>query len=83
MPDPAVMPPPELVALGHLARLGLEWCPPELRGRTQMLMRGELPEGDARRTVNDLDRVLRGFERNPNELIFGAKPALPEFHGGP
>lgn len=38
---------------------------------------------DGRRTVNDLDRVLRGFERNPNELIFGAKPALPEFHGGP
>lgn len=38
---------------------------------------------DGRRTVNDLDRVLRNFERNPNELIFGAKPALPEFHGGP
>lgn len=37
---------------------------------------------DGRRTVNDLDRVLRGLERNPNELIFGAKPALPEFHGG-
>lgn len=46
--------PPELVALAHLARLGLEWCPPELRGRTGALMRGELPEGDARRTVNDL-----------------------------
>jgi phospholipid/cholesterol/gamma-HCH transport system substrate-binding protein len=38
---------------------------------------------DGRRTVNDLDRVLRGFQRNPNELIFGAKPNLPEFHGGP
>lgn len=46
--------PPELVALAHLARLGMEWCPPELRGRTGALMRGELPEGDARRTVNDL-----------------------------
>ena len=38
---------------------------------------------DARRTVNDLDRVVRTFERNPSEVIFGAKPALPEFHGGP
>ncbi len=38
---------------------------------------------DGRRTVNDLDRVLRNFERNPNELIFGAKPALPEYRGGP
>jgi len=38
---------------------------------------------DGRRTINDFDRVLRGFERNPNEVIFGAKPALPEFHGGP
>jgi phospholipid/cholesterol/gamma-HCH transport system substrate-binding protein len=37
---------------------------------------------DGRRTVNDLDRVLRGFERNPSQLIFGAKPALPEYHGG-
>ncbi|HEY1940788.1 MAG TPA: MlaD family protein [Roseiarcus sp.] len=38
---------------------------------------------DGRRTVNDLDRVLRNFERNPNELIFGAKPSLPEYRGGP
>ncbi len=38
---------------------------------------------DGRRTLNDFDRVLRGFERNPNEIIFGAKPALPEYHGGP
>ena len=38
---------------------------------------------DGRRTINDIDRVVRGFERNPNEVIFGAKPALPEYHGGP
>jgi len=25
---------------------------------------------------------VRGFEKNPSQLIFGAKPALPEFHGG-
>jgi phospholipid/cholesterol/gamma-HCH transport system substrate-binding protein len=38
---------------------------------------------DARRTVNDLDRVVRNFDRNPSEVLFGSKPALPEFHGGP
>ncbi|WP_158813398.1 MCE family protein [Methylocapsa sp. S129] len=37
---------------------------------------------DARRTIGDLDRVIRSFERNPNQLIFGSKPALPEYHGG-
>ena len=37
---------------------------------------------DARRTIGDLDRTIRSFERNPNQLIFGSKPALPEFHGG-
>ena len=38
---------------------------------------------DGRRAVNDLDRAVRAFAANPNQLIFGAKPALPEFHGGP
>ena len=38
---------------------------------------------DGRRAINDLDRAVRAFERNPNSLIFGAKPALPEYHGGP
>jgi phospholipid/cholesterol/gamma-HCH transport system substrate-binding protein len=37
---------------------------------------------DARRTLGDLDRTIRSFERNPNQLIFGSKPALPEYHGG-
>jgi phospholipid/cholesterol/gamma-HCH transport system substrate-binding protein len=38
---------------------------------------------DARRTLGDLDQAIRSFERSPNQLIFGSKPALPEFHGGP
>jgi len=41
---------------------------------------------DGRRTVNDVDRVVRSFEKNPTQLIFGAKPSasnLPEYHGGP
>jgi phospholipid/cholesterol/gamma-HCH transport system substrate-binding protein len=37
---------------------------------------------DGRKTVNDLDRFIKGFEKNPSQLIFGAKPALPEYNGG-
>jgi phospholipid/cholesterol/gamma-HCH transport system substrate-binding protein len=37
---------------------------------------------DARKTLGDLDQAIRGFERNPNQLIFGAKPALPDYRGG-
>jgi phospholipid/cholesterol/gamma-HCH transport system substrate-binding protein len=37
---------------------------------------------DARRTLGDLDHAIRSFERAPNQVIFGAKPALPEYHGG-
>lgn len=48
------MPAPEIVALGYLARLGMELCTAELRARTGALMRGELDQGDALRTVNDL-----------------------------
>lgn len=54
MSDPAVMPAPELVALGYLARMGMGLCAAELQDRTAALMRGELDSGDARRTVNDL-----------------------------
>ena len=37
---------------------------------------------DGRRTINDLDRAIRSFERNPNEVLFGAKSNLPEYQGG-
>src|SRR5271170_6547085 len=37
---------------------------------------------EGRRTVDDVDRVVRSFERNPSQLIFGSKPSLPEYHGG-
>jgi phospholipid/cholesterol/gamma-HCH transport system substrate-binding protein len=37
---------------------------------------------EGRRTIDDVDRVVRSFERNPNQLIFGSKPSLPEYHGG-
>jgi phospholipid/cholesterol/gamma-HCH transport system substrate-binding protein len=37
---------------------------------------------DGRRAINDLDRAVRNFDRNPNELLFGSKSNLPEYHGG-
>jgi phospholipid/cholesterol/gamma-HCH transport system substrate-binding protein len=37
---------------------------------------------EGRRTIDDIDRAVRSFERNPNQLIFGSKPSLPEYHGG-
>jgi phospholipid/cholesterol/gamma-HCH transport system substrate-binding protein len=37
---------------------------------------------EGRRTIDDIDRVVRSFERNPSQIIFGSKPSLPEYHGG-
>ena len=34
------------------------------------------------RVLDDIDRLVRSFERNPSQLIFGAKPSLPEYQGG-
>lgn len=45
---------PQLTALRHLAAIGTAFCAPELRGRTERLMRGELPDEDVARTVGDL-----------------------------
>lgn len=36
---------------------------------------------DGRRTLNDLTRTLRSFERNPQQLIFGGRPAIPDYNG--
>jgi phospholipid/cholesterol/gamma-HCH transport system substrate-binding protein len=35
---------------------------------------------DGRKTLNELNRTLRGFERNPQQLIFGSKPSIPEYN---
>jgi phospholipid/cholesterol/gamma-HCH transport system substrate-binding protein len=37
---------------------------------------------EARRTVEDIDRVVRSLGQNPSQVIFGSKPSLPEYHGG-
>lgn len=36
---------------------------------------------DGRRTLDEINRTLRSFERNPQQLLFGRKPATPEYSG--
>jgi phospholipid/cholesterol/gamma-HCH transport system substrate-binding protein len=36
---------------------------------------------DGRRTLDNLDQAVRQIQRNPQSVIFGAKPALPEYNG--
>ncbi|MCX7341320.1 MAG: MlaD family protein [Hyphomicrobiales bacterium] len=36
---------------------------------------------DGRKTLNDLNRTLRSFERNPQQLLFGNKPGIPDYTG--
>jgi phospholipid/cholesterol/gamma-HCH transport system substrate-binding protein len=37
---------------------------------------------EGRRVLDDIDRAVRSFERNPSQIIFGSRPSLPEYHGG-
>ena len=36
---------------------------------------------DGRRTLQDVDHAVRQLEKNPQSIIFGAKPSLPEYQG--
>jgi len=38
---------------------------------------------DGRKTLNEISRTLREFDRNPQKLLFGAPPAIPDYHGKP
>jgi phospholipid/cholesterol/gamma-HCH transport system substrate-binding protein len=35
--------------------------------------------GDARRSLNELNRTVRSIQQNPQQFIFGSKPAIPEY----
>lgn len=37
--------------------------------------------GEARRSLNDVNRSLRSIQLNPQQFLFGAKPELPEYKG--
>ena len=34
---------------------------------------------DSRRTLDELNRTVQSLHKNPNQLIFGAKPSIPEY----
>ncbi len=34
---------------------------------------------DGRKTLDEINRAVRSLERDPSQVIFGAKPALPEY----
>lgn len=36
---------------------------------------------DGRRTLNDISRAVRSLERNPQQVIFGGRPSIPEYNG--
>ncbi|HWG06853.1 MAG TPA: MlaD family protein [Beijerinckiaceae bacterium] len=36
---------------------------------------------DGQKTLGEINNAIRSFERNPQQLIFGAKPSLPEYSG--
>jgi phospholipid/cholesterol/gamma-HCH transport system substrate-binding protein len=38
---------------------------------------------EGKRTLTDINRTLRSFEKNPQQLLFGAKPSIPEYSGRP
>jgi phospholipid/cholesterol/gamma-HCH transport system substrate-binding protein len=35
--------------------------------------------GDARRSLNELNRTVRSIQQNPQQFIFGSRPAIPEY----
>lgn len=36
---------------------------------------------DGRRTLNDISRAVKSLEKNPQQLIFGGRPSIPEYSG--
>ena len=34
---------------------------------------------DARKTLDEINRTMRSFGKNPEQVIFGAKPSVPEY----
>ena len=35
---------------------------------------------EARRTLTEINRTLADFNRNPQQLLFGNKPSIPEYN---
>jgi phospholipid/cholesterol/gamma-HCH transport system substrate-binding protein len=41
----------------------------------------EVLASEGRKAIQDVNRTLRSLERNPQQLIFGGKPPIPEYKG--
>jgi phospholipid/cholesterol/gamma-HCH transport system substrate-binding protein len=64
-----------------------------LDARTKVMSRGinrftgaglrqyEALAADGRRTLRQLDRTIQSLKKNPQQVIFGAKPSIPEYSG--
>lgn len=37
---------------------------------------------EGRKTLDEVNRTLRSLDRNPQQLLFGPKPSIPEYSGG-
>jgi phospholipid/cholesterol/gamma-HCH transport system substrate-binding protein len=47
----------------------------------QGLRQYEALAADGRRTLDEINRTLRSIERNPQQLLLGRKPTVPEYSG--
>jgi phospholipid/cholesterol/gamma-HCH transport system substrate-binding protein len=36
---------------------------------------------EGRRTLTDISRAVRNFDRNPSQVLFGGRPQIPEYNG--
>jgi len=36
---------------------------------------------EGRRTLGDISRAVRALERNPQQILFGGRPNIPEYNG--
>jgi phospholipid/cholesterol/gamma-HCH transport system substrate-binding protein len=45
------------------------------------LQKYEALASDGQKTLGEINNAIRSFEKNPQQLIFGAKPSLPEYSG--
>lgn len=64
-----------------------------LDARTKIMSRGinqftgaglrqyEALAADGRRTLRQLDQTIKSLKKNPQQVIFGAKPSIPEYSG--
>lgn len=65
-----------------------------LNQRTKVMARGvnrftgaglrqyEALAADGRRAIRQLDQTIRSLQKNPQQVIFGSRPSVPEYSGG-